>query len=153
MSFKDKSFNSRFAAMGDQSEQVFEAVYDQGFVRWGLNRPPINLKNVPPFVRYAPDYLTGKGFVEVQGFGTDQKFKLKDDKADALVSWNHLFRTDIFVFDSKNSRYGWLRLNELLDVLDEDGTTGAFDAGRNPYRWLSAEELPVVDEWHEYVES
>lgn len=146
-SFRDQSFANRFAKMGDAAEGVFEATYPQNWERWGLDRARINLTKVPEFVRFAPDYLTAKGFVEVQGFGRDQRFKLKDAKRLALVEWHRIFRCDVFVWDSANQRYGWLRLPELNDVLRNYGTADAFDGGRNPYVWLHADQLPIVDSW------
>lgn len=147
VSFKDQQFAQRFAAMGDQAEGVFESVYPEGLARYGINRPPINLKNVPEFIRFTPDYLTGKGLVEVQGFGRDQRFKLKDSKLEALRQWHDTFRTDLFVWDSHNKRYGWVRLPELEDALNLHGTADAFDGGANPYVWLKADDLPVVGPW------
>lgn len=149
MSFRDRPFKSRFTKMGDEAEGVFEATYPEGWTRFGLNRPPINLKDVPPFIRYTPDYLTGKGLVEVQGFGRDQTFKLKDDKLAALMQWHGMFRADLFVYDSHNKRYGFVRLRDLQAALEAGrAERGAFDDGKKPYWAVRAEHLPVV-EWLE----
>lgn len=150
MTFKDRAWGNRFAAMGDEAEGVFEAVYPQGWARYGINRPPINLSKVPAFVRYTPDYLTAKGLVEVQGFGRDQTFKLKDDKYEALRAWQLEFRVDIFVWDTTNKRYGYVRLNDFMEAWEEHGWADAFDDGRNPYMALKAEHLPV-EHWVPYV--
>jgi hypothetical protein len=155
VSFHELSWGARFKAggMGDLAESVFEATYPQNWDRFGLDRATINLRNVPLVLRHKPDYITAKGLVEVQGFGRDQRFKLKNAKLEALLWWNDVFRTDLFVWDSHNSRYGWLRLAELLDALEHDGTDDAFDDGRNPYVWLHANDLPVVDgTWTAYQE-
>lgn len=136
--------------MGDEAESVFESVYPQGFARYGLNRPPILLAQVPAFVRYTPDYITSKGLIEVQGFGRDQTFKLKNDKYEALNSWNSMFRVDLFVWDTTNSRYGYLRLQDFIDSWKQEGWSDAFDNGRNPYMALKAKHLPV-DAWVTHV--
>lgn len=147
-SFRDQDWSTRFASggMGDQAEGVFEETYPQNWDRFGADRATINLRNVPEQIRFAPDYITAKGLVEVQGFGRDQKFKLKDNKLAALWLWDEIFRTDIFVWDSFNKRYGWLRLHDITAALDDIGTADAFDGGRNPYRWLKADQLPIVDD-------
>lgn len=135
--------------MGDEAEGVFEGTYPEGFVRFGLNRPPIRLASVPPFIRYTPDYLTSKGLVEVQGLGRDQTFKLKVDKLAALYQWAEHFRVDVFVWDSAKRRYGWLRLDELYDAICEHARIREFAEGK-PYWALAAGKLPVVDGWTSY---
>lgn len=144
--FSTQTFSQRFQAMGDEAEGVFEAVYPEGFVKYGLSRPPIHLASVPPFIRFTPDYLTAKGLVEVQGLGRDRTFKLKISKWTALEEWASHFRVDLFVWDRTDSRYGFIRLHELSWALDEDGEWGAFDDGANPYKSLHVDQLPVV-EW------
>lgn len=148
VSFKDQSWGHRFTKLGDEAEGVFEAVYPQGKVKFGLSRPSINLTNVPAFVRYTPDYVTAKGLVEVQGFGRDQTFKLKMDKYEALNQWHLQFRVDLFVWDSHNRRYGFVRLHDFMDAWEAHGDTRSFPEGKE-YMALEAEHLPV-DEWVEY---
>jgi hypothetical protein len=147
MSFKDKPFSERFEKLGDEAEGIFEQVYPNNFVRFGLDRPNINLARVPPFVRYTPDYLTAKGLVEVQGFGRDQMFKVKHDKLDALSEWSEQCRVDFFLWDSWNRSYAWLRLGDLADAYDR-GEDRCFPEGKS-YRAWPAPELPV-GEWFSY---
>lgn len=151
MSYKDRPFSERFGRLGDEAEGIFEATYPEGFAAYGLRRPPVNLSTVPPFVRYTPDYLTSKGLVEVQGFGNDQVFKLKVDKYEALVDWNVLsdFRVDLFVWDSSNHQYGWVRLADLaLTIASDRFEMREFPEGK-PYYAIKAEDLPVI-EWVPY---
>lgn len=150
MSFKDRGWGNRFNQMGDEAEGVFEAVYPQGWARYGLNRPPIQMGKLPPKIRYTPDYVTSKGLIEVQGFGRDQTFKLKDDKYDALNQWHLDFRVDLFVWDTTNKRYGYVRLHDFMEAWEEHGWRDAFDDGRNPYMAIKAEHLPV-EHWVDYV--
>lgn len=151
-SFRDGQFAQRFAAggMGDQAERIFELTYPQNWDRFGLDRATINLKRVPEFIRFSPDYVTARGLVEVQGFGNDQRFKLKNAKLQALQDWHAIFQTDIFVWDSCNGRYGWLALDAVSAALDEHGIADSFDNGRNPYRWLFADQLPLNGTWTAY---
>lgn len=148
MSFRDRDWDSRVTHLGDQAEGVFERTYPQGFVRFGLNRPPISLKDVPPFIRYTPDYLTSKGLVEVQGFGRDATFKLKTEKLHALTIWHEFFRVDLFVYDSHQKRYGWIRLPEVREHIERGkAQVKQFTEGKL-YFAIPATTLPVI-EWLE----
>lgn len=116
MSFKDQSFGKRFQGMGDIAEGAFEERYPDKYVRYGLNRPPIKMSALPPVVRYTPDYLTSNAFVEVQGLGADQMFKLKIDKLEALSFWNNMHPVLLYVYDSHNVRdivLDWKTLTSL----------------------------------------
>jgi hypothetical protein len=146
MSFRDRSFNQRLTQMGDAAEGVFEDTYPQGFTRFGLNRPPIRLSTVPEFIRFTPDYLTSKGLVEVQGFGRDQTVKMKLNKWKSMWEWHEIFRVDLFLWDSKNRRYGWARLPELAEAFAEHGELRAFPEGTEYYA-IHANQIPIVDEW------
>jgi hypothetical protein len=143
--FRDQPLAARKGAMGDLAEGVFEQVYPQGFARYGIDRPPVQVAKLPPFVRYTPDYMTSKGLVEVQGFGKDQTFKLKDEKYDALDQWHLIFRVDLFAYDSTNERYGFMRLHDFVEAWEANGIRGEFD-GSKPYMGLRAQFLPV-DAW------
>lgn len=147
--FRDQPLHTRKGTMGDIAEAVFEAVYPQGFTRYGINRPPIAVAMIPEFVRFTPDYLTSKGFVEVQGFGKAQQFNLKVAKYEALNEWHSVFRVDLFAYDSHNGRYGFIRLHDFLDAYEAHGHDGAYDGGRNPYIGVPAKHLPV-DRWVDY---
>jgi hypothetical protein len=113
VSFKDGSWQQRFGALGDEAEQVFERVARYGWVRYGLNRPPLQMHRLPARVRYTPDYLMSNKFIEVQGLGRDQKLKLKLDKHGALRWWNDLHPVELFVWDSHHHRYCYLTMNEI----------------------------------------
>jgi hypothetical protein len=105
---------------------------------------------VPEFVRFTPDYVTAKGLVEVQGFGRDQTFKLKHAKWAALQLWHDMFRTDLFVYDSTNTRYGFIRMVDMQDLLEHGRIPERqFENDGNRYWAVPADALPVV-EWLEY---
>jgi hypothetical protein len=121
--------------MGDQSEGVFEYLCDLAgvkYVRYGLNRPPISLRNVSAFVRFTPDYLLGDKLVEVQGFGRDQKFKLKVDKLQALHAWSLHHPVWLWAWDSKNKRaFGAPIMDIALEANAGAFPQGFFDANTN----------------------
>lgn len=124
MSFKDRDFTYRLGAMGDQAEGAFEdwcAERDHKYIRWGLDRPPLNLRLIPTRLRYAPDYLTSKTFVECQGFGADQVFKLKLEKHGALHWWSGLHPVDLWVLDSHHLRACLLTLTQFDNLLGANG--------------------------------
>lgn len=150
MAFNQRHFGQRFLEMGDEAENIFEEVYEQGFVRIGLNRPPIHMASLPPVVRHIPDYLTSKGFVEAQGFGRDGLAKFKVEKVHSLRRWHDLFRVDFFLWDSHTRRYGWVRMGELLERVSEPGVElKEFHDG--PKYWaVPLDVLPVVGGWVEY---
>lgn len=115
--FHKQSFSSRYSAMGDEAEGVFEELNTGKFVRYGLNRPPVAMNMLTPFVRYTPDYLTSKGFVEVQGVGKDRKLKLKIEKAIALQAWHEKFRLLFFVWDSLKKESGYIDWPDMWNIL------------------------------------
>jgi hypothetical protein len=142
MSFKDRSWEQRFGAMGDEAEGHFEAyakeVLNLGFVRFGLNRPPIALHTVPARLRYMPDYLMSKRLVEVQGVGRDQLIKLKLDKWGVLHHWNDVRTAEfdgvwIYIWDSHHKRECMFPLANFDKILGEGhGALGHFPEGK-PY--------------------
>lgn len=135
--FKDLPWEARFGSMGDEAEQKFEEVYPKGWVRWGLNRPPVKVSALPPKIRYAPDYLTSDGFIEVMGVGKDQILKVKLEKHLCLWQWHHEMPTQIFVWDSENKRYTYIAVPDLHDIVR---ILESFPEGK-PYWAVQLEEL------------
>jgi hypothetical protein len=115
--FRNQSFAARMGAMGDEAEAAFEAAHQGGFVRFGLNRPPVAVQQLPTLIRYTPDYLTSKGFVEVQGLGSDRIAKIKIEKAVALQQWHSIFDLELFLWDSKRNVHRYLPWSELWPIL------------------------------------
>lgn len=137
--FREQAFAARLGAMGDQAEQAFEAVHDGGFVRFGLNRPPVAVQLLPMMVRYTPDYLTSSGFVEVQGVGRDRIVKLKIEKAVALQQWHAIFNLRLFVWDSKRSEHHYFDWESLWPRLSTM-PIGHFSEGK-PYWELNIDAI------------
>lgn len=145
MSFKDRSWEHRFQAMGDEAESKFEEYAENtlrlGFVRYGLARPPIQMHKLPKRLCYTPDYLMSTKLVEVQGVGRDQKVKLKHDKLNSLRWWNDFVRegfdgVHLFIWDSHKQRMCMFHLS-LLDRLlaDGKGELGSFPEGKPYISW------------------
>jgi hypothetical protein len=144
MSFKDQNFQTRYASMGDEAEAVFEDVYPQGWERAGLNRPNLQMSSLSLPVRYTPDYITSKGYIEVKGFGRDRLLKIKDENLEALWTWHeHIMRTDLFVWNRADQEYGFVRLGDLEDALEQFGTDGIFPEGKT-FRALEAAKIPTT---------
>jgi hypothetical protein len=132
MSFKDKNFAARYGDMGDLSEGAFEQWCQdnqRNYVRWGLDRPPLNLRMLPTRLRYSPDYLMSSSFVECQGFGRDNTFKLKLEKHGALHWWADLHPVQLWVLDSHKSRACFVTLT-MLDSILPHATLETFPEGK-----------------------
>ena len=141
MSFKEGSWEQRFAKLGDEAERAFEdwaEVTKRGFTRFGLERPPIAMHRLPARIRYAPDYLTSKSFIECQGFGKDQLVKMKVDKAGCLHWWSDLHPVDLFLWDSTNQRSILVTLDRFDQLLcHPEAVLNHFAEGK-PYFQLPA---------------
>jgi hypothetical protein len=142
MTFHQQSFMSRMGSMGDESEGQFELTHPGKFVRFGLNRPPVNVRMLPPLIRAAPDYLTSFGFVECMGVGKDRILKLKISKALEMQRWHEIFKLQLFVWDSKDKRsdlFDWEWLWPQLPNFPTD----KFSEG-NVYWAVNIDELRLV---------
>ncbi len=112
MSFHQQSWAAREGKLGDEAEGVFFSLHPNS-VKYGLDRPPINLAKVPAFIRYTPDFLMHNRLVEVMGLGRDGLLKLKVDKLVALNRWGNIFPVSLFVWNSH--RQVWAMV-DLVDV-------------------------------------
>lgn len=143
--FAERNWNERETVLGDPAETAFTNwAADTGLpvVRYGLERPPISLVNVPPFIRYTPDFLTAESLIEVQGCGQDQTFKFKHDKLWALVAWDEHTEVCLWLWNQPQNTGHMIALTDLWQYLyNGTGTLradGMFD-GHKPYvavTWL-----------------
>ena len=138
--FNQQDFGQRFGAMGDEAEGVFEQTHQGKYVRYGLNRPPVSMSMIPPFIRYTPDYLTSYGLVEVQGVGKDRKLKLKLDKAEALNEWHNQFKLTFFVWDTTQKQSTYIEWPDLFAIL-QDMPIETFPEGKQ-YWSINVDEKP-----------
>lgn len=141
--------------MGDEAETVFETVADTlglRYVRYGLNRPPLQVGALPQRIRYTPDYLTTKAFVEVQGYGRDQELKLKVEKWMALHHWHSILPVELFVWDRTHQRWAFVTLPQL-DVLlvDGDAAISKFPEGKTYLSFNGSEVFEVSDRVGEHA--
>lgn len=138
-SFRNRSWNQRFQGMGDEAEAQFEQwakENERGFARYGLNRPPLQVHRLPHLIRYTPDYLMTHYLVEVQGFGRDQRFKLKTEKLNALREWAYYHPVRLFAWDSTNQRRIFITLDEIEWLLEHrDVPMGSFPEGKDYYEF------------------
>lgn len=117
MQFHKQNWNQRFQTMGDEAEGIFETVYRNNWVRTGLNRPPLQMHALAVPVRYMPDYLTSKSWVEVQGCGRDKVIRIKAEKLNSLAEWLKLGHpVDMFFWDTTNKRYTQVSLDDVCDL-------------------------------------
>lgn len=116
--FHEGTFAQRSGAMGDQAEAKFEEVTEEGYVRFGLNRPPIKLSALPKRLRHAPDFLLSNVFVEVQGVGRDQVVKVKVEKLRCLEWWNLLHPVELFIWDSSKKRTVRVPLQRIMELTE-----------------------------------
>lgn len=130
--FKDRPWSQRFDALGDRAEGQFERVTCDTWIRWGLQRPPLKVSQLPARIRYAPDYLTSRAFVEAQGFGRDGELKVKIDKYNALHWWNDVHPVHLFVYDSHKKRNTRIALRELDRIIADGGARlASFPEGKS----------------------
>lgn len=141
--FRDRTWKSRFGAMGDEAELAFERYCqdtNRNYVRFGLNRPPLAVGMLPTRIRYTPDYLTTHAFVECQGFGRDQKIKLKLEKLNSLLWWQDVHPVELFLWDSKHERHAIVSVRRFLELLDgAKGTLNTFQEGKAYVEWDAAD--------------
>ena len=143
MAFHEQSFASRFSAMGDQAEGVFDTIYPKNHPL-GLNRPPFNMTSLTLAMRYTPDRMTRDRMVEIQGIGRNQKLKIKDEKAAALLDWQKIGPVHIFVYDSAHHRYWEAPLDSWLKTALVHGEKGAYKNDGKTYMELSVQHFPTT---------
>lgn len=129
MAFHEQSFSSRFGTMGDTAEQAYD-IYEPKNHKLGLNRPPFHMSRMPATMRYTPDRMTNKAFVECMGIGRDGTLKIKDEKVDALAMWLQLGPVELFVFDQSKSTCYIASLAAWGDKIETYGTPDTFPEGK-----------------------
>ena len=137
MSFKDQAWSQRFLGMGELAESAFETWAAENhrvnIVRYGLNRPPINVGKLPTAIRYTPDYLSVDCLWEVQGCGADHTIKLKLDKLEALRQWDRIHPVRLWFWNSKLEEHWEFPIEEWPEGLN----VGTFPEGKAYFelRW------------------
>lgn len=144
--FHKQTWNNRFQQMGDEAEGIFEATHKLGWVRTGLNRPPLAMHLIAVNVRYMPDYLTSRCWVEVQGCGRDKVIRIKLEKLEALDAWLKLGQpVEFFFWDTTNKRHCQIPL-ETVALAAAQVEAKLYPEGKVFY------EIPIsLFEWTDYV--
>jgi len=127
--------------MGDPAEEAFDTLNPKNH-KLGLNRPPLNVAQLPRLIRYTPDRLAQDRYVECMGVGADQTLKLKTEKALTLIVWDDVHPTDLFVFDSKRKRAWQASIWEWIEQCIEHASTDHFPDNKKQYWKLHAEHFP-----------
>jgi len=134
MTYKDEKWSKREQTLGDEAEGHFVAWCEAqplGYVRTGLERPPLQMWKLPHRIRYTPDFLLTKCYVECQGFGRDQIYKLKFEKMNCLHFWNAVHPVSLYVWDSHYQRECFIPLLDFDNILGEPGVSqGKFNEGK-----------------------
>lgn len=135
--FKDKTWTERYRKMGDEAEGVYEdwaTIQGTKWARYGLNRPDFNVAKLPIKLRYTPDYITAKSLVEVQGFGKDQKIKLKEEKLLALMEWHKEHPTCLWLYNNVTCQCVTVSVPDMF-VASLSAVSKSFPEGKPYYEW------------------
>jgi hypothetical protein len=128
MTFKDQNWEERVEILGDPSEKAFQEYAGRrqlSVVKYGLDRPPVDLRRTPAFVRYTPDFLTDEGLIEVQGCGKDQLFKIKHAKLRALMQWNRQSTIRMWLWNQPMDDWRLVPVGRIATMC-RDGRRAAF---------------------------
>lgn len=125
--FKDQNWEERVEVLGDIGEKAFReyaARRKLGVVKYGLDRPPVNLGRIADFVRYTPDFLTDEGLVEVQGCGRDQLFKFKWSKLTALRQWQRQQHVNMWLWNEPLEDWRQVPIMRIIEMCREKPYVG-----------------------------
>lgn len=148
MSYHARSWESRMATLGDESEEVCKAVWPKPLAPWGLNRPPFSIARLSPFTRKAPDFVDADGYLECKGVGKDGIIKIKDVDMGVLYEYAAHDLVRLFVWDSHRSVWSVASLDDLTEALVNDGDLGTFWDGP-VYTGLDVRDFP--GDWVSHV--
>jgi len=145
--FSEQSWQHREKTLGDIAETAFTSWAEQigiKYVRWGLERPPLDVALLPSHIAHAPDFLIQERFIEVQGCGADQTFKFKHQKLHVISSWDIIHKVDWFLFNQPLNEF--LVIEHLVLESACLGLGGAFRHdgyfdGNKPYAKMKWERL------------
>ena len=127
------------------SEIHFDEVFGDESARWGLDHPPFDMQNLPPIVRYSPDRIMARKFVECKGVGKDAVLKIKIEQLEALRFWSHIHPVSIFVWDSFRKRWTFIELEVLVKACHKNGALEQFPDNNKPAWFIHTNFLEV--EW------
>jgi hypothetical protein len=141
VSFHKQSFETRFGAMGDEAEAVFDEMYPKHH-KLGLNRPPFQVAGMDAALRYLPDRMLRDRFVECMGIGRDRLLKPKVEKFEALFRWTWIAPVDLFVYDKTKQMTYMAPLRDWWESCSRHGIADTFPEGKE-YVGLHVDHFPV----------
>lgn len=160
MSFNEQPFGYRFGKMGDEAEEIYEAVHPLGkTIRFGFRRPKgIDFKSIKDVFRHMPDYITESNYlVEVMGLGRSGVLKsVKLEKYEALKVWAFIARLGsglvFFIWNSHEEEYLLLDWDAMKKIVSKyRNKVEEFNDGNKyyPLPWGELRELAtIVGKWH-----
>lgn len=153
MTYREQSFATRLATLGDPAENAFiEMMTDNEdtFEVFGWRRPTTGMGQMTQMLRNMPDFYTGKGWlVEVMGCGRDGILKgLKVPKWASLRDWNEVQRLCFWVWNSSTQRGVWVAFDRMSDLVARSVSERGVQAFENdgneyyelPWAWLTGDE-------------
>lgn len=145
MSYHTMPYSARANTLGDESEAKYLELHPNSD-RYGFDHTDINLKNVPAFVRYRPDFIQHNRLVECMGFGRDGTLKIKLEKLYVLQQWNSVFHTDMFFWDSSERRHITMHVNDVALACKKNAKLDQFHEG-NPAWFLKVDTILPAWDW------
>lgn len=132
--FAERNWTDRETVLGDPAENAFREWANRQhipYIKYGMDRPPFPMSQLPAVIRYTPDFLTAERLYEVQGCGRDQTFKFKHDKLWALHEWHQHMDVWFWLWVQQTGDCYQIRYQDLLPyMLDPFGdyrVDGLFD--------------------------
>jgi hypothetical protein len=132
--------------MGDLAEGAFLVCHPQAH-RLGFNRPSLNFRKMNARIRYTPDFLMEDGAYEVMGFASrgNNVLKLKLEKLTALIQWDLVIPTMLWVHDSSTKTAFCAPINWWAEACHDHGEIKRFKDNNRAYWELPAEHFPNWD--------
>jgi hypothetical protein len=120
MAFHELPFHVRMEKMGDEAEGEFENA-TKSWARFGFNRPPFTIQNLPLVIRYSPDYIHSnpQRLIEVVGMGK-KGLRLKLEKIRALTWWDTVMPTHLWVWSTPRQQHCEIPLKDLMKLIDKN---------------------------------
>lgn len=120
--YRSGSWARRSGVLGDIAEGKYEEwckKENRPTERFGADHSALAMASMPKRLRYRPDYLESKRFVEVIGCGRDATFKLAVFKWDCLVWWSTTHPVELYCWDSHKKREAFIPIEKIEQWLNE----------------------------------
>ena len=142
MSYYEQPFSSRFGRMGDEAEEAYISHVNPKAIRSGLNRPELDVRQMPLNMRSAPDITDLTFYAECVGIGRDGTAKVRFDKFKALHVWSVLAPVKIFVWSSTKKVWWLMDFDDFEEACHKHGEVDFFPDNHKPYWRLHFKNFP-----------